>query len=248
MKKKIFLDIIMFILLVLLMFMNFTGVLIHEVLGISLFLVTLIHIYLNRKVLFGIKLSNPNINNKLKFKIVLDWLILIALILSIVTGIGSSPDIFKSLNFNTGLWHLYLSYIAFFLILIHFIINLKIVYKTLKINNTKSLITFTAFILIILFSYLFYKDFIKKPKNNEEVIDNSNNSNNEEEKVTLESYLRKLRCGGCGRNCSLFLPQCGIGEAKKEQATEDYYTKYGLTETVNSISYKTGDYEIIIKL
>jgi hypothetical protein len=103
MKKKIFLDIIMFILLVLLMFMNFTGVLIHEVLGISLFLVTLIHIYLNRKVLFGIKLSNPNINNKLKFKIVLDWLILIALILSIVTGIGSSPDIFKSLNFNTGL-------------------------------------------------------------------------------------------------------------------------------------------------
>jgi len=248
MKKKIFLDIIMFILLILLMFMNFTGVLIHEILGISLFVISLIHIYLNRKFLFGIKLSNPNISSKLKFKVILDWLILISLLISIITGIGNSPDIFSFLNFNTGLWHLYFSYIAFFLMLIHFIINLKIVYRTLKIENIKSAVILTTLLVAILFSYLFYRDFIKKTKVTEEVIDDSNNSNTKEEQETLESYLRKLRCGGCGRNCSLFLPQCGIGETKKEQATEDYYAKYGLTETANTISYKTGDYEVIINL
>lgn len=247
MKKKVFLDIIMLILLMLLMFMDFTGVLIHEILGISLFVVAFIHIYLNRKILFGIKLSNPNVNSKLKFKVILYWLILIALILSTITGIGNSPDIFSFINLNTGLWHLYFSYIAFSLMLVHFIINLKIVYRTLKIENIKRAVVFTTLLLAILFSYLFYKDFLKKPKATEEVIDN-NSPSDVEEKETLESYLRKLRCGGCGRNCSLFLPQCVIGEAKKEQATADYYTKYGLTETANTISYKTGSYEIIIKL
>ncbi len=261
MKKKIFIDIIMFIVFIILMFFNITGMLLHEILGILIFVLALIHIYLNRKFLFGIKLTNPNINSKIKFKFILDWLLLIGLLAITITGVGSSPDIFSFINFSTGKWHLYLSYVELFFMLIHFGLNLKLVYKVLKVKNINFAITSTIFIFIALFSYLFYKDFLKKEDLNNNILDDNQNANensnfqnntqNNNENVVIETlaeYLGKLRCDGCGRHCLLIAPQCGIGVAKAEQATVDYYEKYGITETSNSISYKSGDYELIVKL
>lgn len=257
MKKKIFLDIIMFIVFIILMFFNFTGVLLHEILGIALFVLNLIHIYLNRRFLFGIKLNNPNINNKTKLKFIIDWLMLIGMTAITITGIGNSRDIFNFINFDTGRWHLYLSYIELFLMLLHFSLNLKLVYKTLKLKNINQTIIFTILVFTTFFGYMFYKDFIKKDEiiedeesinNTDNVNNSSNNTNTTTVKETLSEYLGKLRCDGCSRHCLLSAPRCGIGENKAVQATQDYYVKYNITETSNSISYKVGDYELVIKL
>ena len=48
---------------------------------------------------------------------------------------------------------------------------------------------------------------------------------------TLEDYLRKLRCGGCGHNCSLLNPRCMRGARKESQAETEYYELYGQSST-----------------
>ena len=48
---------------------------------------------------------------------------------------------------------------------------------------------------------------------------------------TLDDYLRKLRCGGCGRNCSLINPRCMRGARKESQAETEYYELYGQSAT-----------------
>ncbi|MCI7814020.1 MAG: hypothetical protein MR543_10160 [Robinsoniella sp.] len=43
---------------------------------------------------------------------------------------------------------------------------------------------------------------------------------------SLEEYLSKLRCGGCGRNCTLLNPRCHNGNRKAVAAQEQYYATY----------------------
>jgi hypothetical protein len=43
---------------------------------------------------------------------------------------------------------------------------------------------------------------------------------------TLSEFLSQLRCGGCGRNCSLLNPRCGTGASKAQQAQTEYYATY----------------------
>ena len=45
--------------------------------------------------------------------------------------------------------------------------------------------------------------------------------------VTLNDYLSKLRCGGCGKNCSLLNPRCRNGMQKANSAKQEYYSTYG---------------------
>jgi hypothetical protein len=255
MKKKIFIDIIMFIVFIILMFLNFTGILLHEILGISLFLLTLIHIYLNRKFLFGVKLSNPNINNKMKFKFILDWLMTALMITLTITGVLISKYLFTFIYANVSDLHNYLAVIELGLILIHLSLNLNLVYTVLKVKNKIPLIMISILGFVGFYSYIIYHNIFlinKKPEEVEEDIKEEETtvpSQTETAPIeTLSEYLSKLRCGGCGRNCSLIAPQCGIGVAKAKKETTAYYEIYGLTQTSNSISYKSGDYEMVIKL
>lgn len=43
---------------------------------------------------------------------------------------------------------------------------------------------------------------------------------------TLEEYLGKLVCTGCGRRCCLLSPQCGKGERQAAEAESDYNSTY----------------------
>ncbi|WKY48783.1 hypothetical protein Q5O24_05550 [Eubacteriaceae bacterium ES3] len=43
---------------------------------------------------------------------------------------------------------------------------------------------------------------------------------------TLNEYLSQLRCGGCGKNCSLINPRCGRGQQKASNAQQEYYATY----------------------
>ena len=44
---------------------------------------------------------------------------------------------------------------------------------------------------------------------------------------SLEEYLSKLRCGGCGHNCSLANPRCMRGARKQSTAKSEYSELYG---------------------
>lgn len=50
------------------------------------------------------------------------------------------------------------------------------------------------------------------------------------ETPTLEEYLGKLHCTGCGKHCLLTSPQCGKGMEKARQAESEYKTLYGSSE------------------
>ena len=45
---------------------------------------------------------------------------------------------------------------------------------------------------------------------------------------SLEEYLSKLTCTGCGKRCSLLRPRCGKGQMQAERAKEQYYSTEGL--------------------
>lgn len=252
----------MFILFLVLMFLNFTGILLHEILGVSLFIITLIHVWLNRKFLFGLKLVNSNINSKMKFKLVLDWVMTILMITLIITGMLISRYLFTFITASVSGLHNYLAIIELGLMLIHLALNLNLVYTVLKAKNKIPLVMISVLGFTIFFGYIIYNNIflrnkkLEVPKEETTIIEDTQtedqttlpSQNDVTPTETLTDYLKKLRCGGCGKNCALFAPLCSIGERKQVQATTDYYAIYGLTETSNSISYKSGDYEIVINL
>ncbi|MGN0669995.1 MAG: hypothetical protein ACI4JZ_05545, partial [Oscillospiraceae bacterium] len=43
---------------------------------------------------------------------------------------------------------------------------------------------------------------------------------------SVEEYLSKLICTGCGKRCSLLSPRCGKGRIQAESAKEQYYQTY----------------------
>jgi len=43
---------------------------------------------------------------------------------------------------------------------------------------------------------------------------------------SLSEFMSQLRCGGCGKNCSLLNPRCGVGNQKAQQAEAEYYVTY----------------------
>ena len=45
---------------------------------------------------------------------------------------------------------------------------------------------------------------------------------------SLEEYLSKLTCTGCGKRCSLLRPRCGKGQMQAERAKDQYYSTEGL--------------------
>ena len=51
----------------------------------------------------------------------------------------------------------------------------------------------------------------------------------EEPDVTLDDFLAGLRCGACGRCCSLLNPHCRRGMHKAQSAELEYYETYALS-------------------
>ena len=44
--------------------------------------------------------------------------------------------------------------------------------------------------------------------------------------VTLNDFLSGMRCGACGKNCSLLNPRCRNGMQKASAAKQEYYNTY----------------------
>lgn len=256
--KKIILDIVMFIMFLFLMFTNITGVLIHEILGIVIFILVILHIVINRKWLFSISKNIKNKNIKTKFKImcIIDWLMTIIIFIITISGMILSTDLFSFIpnnNYNLSYnIHLYLSDMEIIIMFIHLGLHLNEVYKKLKIDNITFYVKLTVSILTIIGSFFVYRDVLKvesfsnssddkvsNGKANDNSTTNGTDSDNNTTIETLREYLSKLHCKGCGRNCLLSNPRCGRSQPYIEQATKDYYEKYGAIEGT-SYQYSSG--------
>lgn len=87
MKKKLLLDLTLFIIMLLLMFYNFTGALWHEILGIAIFILFIIHNILNYKWLKNVTLNYSKMNKETKLKYIVNIFLWITMILSMISGI-----------------------------------------------------------------------------------------------------------------------------------------------------------------
>ena len=103
MKKKIlkiFLDIVMAIMMICLLNSNITGIKLHEILGIAVFFVFVLHKILNFKWIKAItkSLFRKNISTKAKIMYAIDILLLVLVTLNVFTGILISTYIFTYIS------------------------------------------------------------------------------------------------------------------------------------------------------
>jgi hypothetical protein len=272
MKKKLFIDLILFILIMLLMQYDFTGGLLHEIIGILMLSFFIIHVMFNKKWLHSIKNNFNKIKTSNKINYILDILSIISFIICTISGILISKYIFNftyiSIFDNI---HSISSYILFLLITLHILLHFNqiINYITNNFNNKedKLIFKYSSLVLFLFLVFLGFKNSLFK--NNNEVSNNdtnksstsfksssnnsssnsNSNSNSSGSTPTLQQYLSTLHCGQCHNNCLLSAIKCDRGSSKKEAATEEYYELYTTSMTMeesNTIISSDGNYEIDI--
>jgi len=162
MKKKIIVDILMFILMLLEFSRGYLPTILHEIFGICLSILVIIHLILNRnyfKNLFKVKY-----NIKMIIMLIINLGFFITFILSMIFGILSSQDLLTSLNIdnlNIVKLHKQLAYLSLIFMGLHLGINFNAMLG--KINIKNKIVKYIIEILIILFGiYSFINiDFIK---------------------------------------------------------------------------------------
>lgn len=170
-KVKVTIDIIMALLIIILMDITITGMLWHEILGLSVFGVFAIHIILNLKWIkaIGTHLLNKQLNKRTKFVFILDLLIFLLVIGILITGILISNNIFHWFHIpNRGIYkkmHRFFSWWGFVLLSIHIGIHwgmmvqsLKNKSKILKGNKNIKIITAILYIAIAVYGIFTLSD------------------------------------------------------------------------------------------
>ena len=302
--KKIILDIFMLIIFILLMNLKLTGLVFHEIFGITIGLVVIIHLLLNKKWIksIGSNLKNKNLNKRSKVMFYLNIFTCISLLVLIITGILISRYILTSITVTNlsviTTIHTFSANLSLALICIHIGIHLDYLINSFKniIINKKLVLKLTLTFAIIIALYIpiskyvsnngsnmaFYNsdtnntkghrdfnnmfgdessdsntrpeppdmnsngDFPKRGGNssgssNGESINPSQKDDNEsitsdDESASdsdLSSFLSKLTCTGCGRQCLLSNPKCNKGVRQAQEATEEYNNNSNSSSTTN---------------
>ena len=151
MKKKLIVDILMLILMITEYSKSFTGQLIHELIGITLFILVILHLFLNRNYITNI----PKVKYKLKNTIMLgiNILLVLSFLLTSVFGILSSQEILTFINIH-NLYiiklHKVFSYISLIIIGLHLGINFNAIFgKITKLIKHNIINYFLGIIIII---------------------------------------------------------------------------------------------------
>lgn len=278
---KLFIDITMIILYVLLMFAQSLGGFFHEAVGLGIGILFLFHIFLNCSMIKGLFKSVKN--GKLRKIILLasDVVLTICMPIVIITGILIAKELFV-IRLGISRMRLFdihkaLSYICLSIMILHILLHTKYLMGVLKklpsSMSKKEMISGISLFLagviaaVILYSSLaIYKGNNQNcpknldscnnpnrsstaPKNNSNnytkstspVIDENNTTsitentdtensittdNDTSPPPTLEEYLSKLKCTGCGRGCFLLNPGCRKGKMQASQAEKEYNQIY----------------------
>lgn len=160
-KIKIVLDIIMFISMILLMKTNITGLQLHEILGICLFIIFIIHKIINFKWVksVGKNILNKNMKSKSKIMFFLDLILFVFITLNVITGILVSKFILVSITVNNietiTILHKFFAWWSLILISIHIGLHWENVvnyferkFKCLKGNKIFQILFIILYIII----------------------------------------------------------------------------------------------------
>ncbi len=267
-RIKIILDVIMIILMLLLMNLQITGLNIHEILGIIIFALFILHKVLNKKWIMAMSKNIFNKNVKMKTKVMywLDVILLIVLTINVLTGILISKCILTNITVNnvelTTHIHNIVSIISIVLISIHLAFHLENIIAKIKkyfgkpigfskidiiVKSVYTIIAVTT-VYILVKSILFKENnnktmtntilnntvITKKEDDDEQTNSNTTNSTVIDMPESIEEYLGKLFCTGCGRHCPLTSPQCGKGMSSQTAKVQEYNKTYNTNVTYSS--------------
>lgn len=159
-KAKIILDIIMTILIIILMKISITGLKLHEIIGIIIFFLFIIHKILNYKYFKSLIKNFSKIKLKQKIIIILDIILFIFITLIIISGIFISKSLFsffsiKSIT-NIKQLHTFFSWWTLIIISIHIGFHiqqiLSILKRKLSLFKTKT-IKYIIFLVYLIFAF-----------------------------------------------------------------------------------------------
>ena len=150
---KIFIDILLLIDTFVLVNMDITGHLIHEILGISMAILLLIHIVTNWNWIKNVTKNFKKVNKKTKLMYVVNILTMIIYFGAILFGIIISHELFKfetSSNYKFVITHVIFGRLAIIVMLMHIGMHLNRIFKKVKNKNIK----YGIYIIYILVSVL----------------------------------------------------------------------------------------------
>lgn len=159
MKKKIIVDILMFILMLLEFSRGYIAPIWHEIFGILLVVLIILHLILN-KIYFK-NLAKGDYSTKRIIMLIINIVFFLTFFLSIIFGILSSQELFKFLNLgNLGIQNLHkiFSYISLISLGLHLGINFNAMFGKIskKINN-KIILYLISGVIVIYGIYSFIK-------------------------------------------------------------------------------------------
>ena len=159
MKKKLIIDIMMFILMLMEFSRIYTGSFIHEIMGITLFILVIIHLFLNNNYLLNIPKTKYNLSKLIM--LIINILLFGSFILTSIFGILSSNEILTFLNMHSLSiikLHKIFSYITLIIIGLHIGINFNLMFGKLTKLIKNKIINYILSIIITIFGiYSFIK-------------------------------------------------------------------------------------------
>ena len=150
--KKIFVDIILFILMILEYSRMYMPTIIHEIIGIMLLVLVIIHLILNRAYINNIFKGKYSI--KRVIMLLINGLFIISFMSSLVMGILSSQDLlvfFNIGNMNIVSLHKITAYICLICIGLHLGINFKAMFGKISTVINNKIVLYLISIIIICF-------------------------------------------------------------------------------------------------
>ena len=135
--KKIIVDILLFILMIVQYSRQYLNPTIHEIIGICLIVLVIFHLYFNRRYLKGIR--KGKYNRKRSLMLIINIAFMIVFMLTCILGLLSSQIIHMN-NLTTIYLHKILAYLGIVLLGLHLSFNIniliaKIPYKKNNISN-----------------------------------------------------------------------------------------------------------------
>ena len=160
-RLKLLIDICSFFITLFLMSYTFLSPFAHEILGIILSILIIIHLCLNFRWLKNTTIHFKKLKNKTKLLYFIDILILLSFLVTIWLGIDISEEIFifKTSNlFQKTLFHHVFGRISIFLMLIHFGLHLKMFVSKITKGKRFTVIFYIVYAILslIIITYLLY--------------------------------------------------------------------------------------------
>ena len=154
---KMVVDSLLFVVTFLLVNMNITGHLIHEILGITMAILLLIHIVTNWKWVKNVTKNIKRVNKKTKLMYVVNLLTMIVYLGAIIFGIIISHELFKfetSSNYKFVITHIIFGRLAIVVMFIHVGMHLDRMF--VKVKNKIILYIIYIIIAFLISSYSIY--------------------------------------------------------------------------------------------